>query len=155
MYQQFIPINTNTKIIIFRNFCWWRVLFAVTSLPRKGVHWLYKKETWARKQSLSRVINRWIIFRLKVVSFITNNDNSWPTFLAWCPRPSEVQLRKASGTRLQTFPACNRFRWHELKLSFCTLYWLLERCLLLLNCFSIAGLFQRCWNKISQKYSQG
>ena len=25
-------------------------------------------------------MNRWIIFRFKVVSYLTNDDNSWPTF---------------------------------------------------------------------------
>ena len=74
----------------FLYFCWWRVLFAMTSFPLTGVHWLYVTETIARKQITFEVMNRWIIIRLKDVSLITNNDNSWPTF-----------------------PACKIFRWHE------------------------------------------
>ena len=52
-YQRFIPIlkikylNSSTN---FCNFCWWRVLSAMTSLPRTVVHWLYVKETRAWKQ---------------------------------------------------------------------------------------------------------
>ena len=52
--------------------------------------WLYVKGTRARKKSLSKKMDRWIIFRLNVVSLITNNDNSW-----------------------SMFPVCNRFRRHE------------------------------------------
>ena len=39
--------------------------------------------------SLSKKIDRWIIFLFKVVSLITYNDNSW-----------------------SKFPIYNRFRWH-------------------------------------------
>ena len=72
-------------------------------------------------------MNRWVSFRLKVVSFITNNNNSWPTF-----------------------PNCNRFRWYELR-CFSTVFLLLKRCKV--NCFSLVELLQRVWNKISQKIS--
>ena len=80
-------LNSSTN---FFYFCWWRIPLAMTSLQRIGVHWLYVKETRAKKTSLSKKMDGWIIFRLKVVSLITNNDNSW-----------------------STFPVCNRFRRHE------------------------------------------
>ena len=48
----------------------------MTSLPRIGVHWLYVKEPELENETLSKVMNRWVSFRLKVVSQITNNDNS-------------------------------------------------------------------------------
>ena len=50
--------------------------------------------TWMKPELenewLSKVMSRWVSFRLNVVSLITNNDNSWPTF-----------------------PNCNRFLWYE------------------------------------------
>ena len=72
-------------------------------------------------------MNRWVSFRLQVVSFITNNDNVWPIF-----------------------PNCNRFRLYELRMFFYGLF-LLKRCLA--NCFSLVELFQRFWNNISRKIS--
>ena len=44
---------------------------------------------------LSKLLNCWVSFRLKVVSLITNNDNSRPKFLN-----------------------CNRFRWYEQRILF-------------------------------------
>ena len=49
----------------------------------------------SKTKKLSKKMDRWIIFCLKVVSLITNNDNSW-----------------------SLFPVCNRFRWHEWKIPF-------------------------------------
>ena len=40
-------LNSSTN---FFNFCWWHFSFAMTSLPRTGVHRLYVKETRAQKQ---------------------------------------------------------------------------------------------------------
>ena len=44
LFQQ---LNSSAK---FCNFRWWRVPISLTSLPRTGVHWLYVKETKARKR---------------------------------------------------------------------------------------------------------
>ena len=74
-------------------------------------------------------MNRWVTFRLKVVSLITNYDNSWPTL-----------------------PNCNRFRWYEQRILFLqsVYYWNV-----LVNWFGLAELFQRFWYKSSQKISTG
>ena len=40
-------LNSATKFCIF---CWWRVPFVMTSLPRTGAHWLYVKDIRARKR---------------------------------------------------------------------------------------------------------
>ena len=44
LYQQ---LNSSTN---FYNLCWWCIQFAMTSLPRICVHWLYAKETRAGKR---------------------------------------------------------------------------------------------------------
>ena len=40
----------NSLTIFFFNFCWWRISFAMTSLPRTGMHRLYLTTTKAQKQ---------------------------------------------------------------------------------------------------------
>ena len=72
----------------------------VFHLPWRHCHvYACTEYTWRKKElknkSQSKKIDRWIIFRLKSVSLLTNNDNSWPTF-----------------------PICNRFRWNEYKILF-------------------------------------
>ena len=113
----------------FLNFCWWRIPLATTSLPRIGVHGLYVNVPELENKSLSKKIDRWIIFRLKVVSLITNNDNSW-----------------------STFPIYNRFRGHEQK-NLSTTEWLNKTCLA--YCTRLAESFKRIRNKNSQKISTG
>ena len=86
--------------------------------------------TWRKPELenewLSKVINRCVSFRLKVVSLINNNDSSSPTFPNW-----------------------HQISMIWIKNSFSTVCLLLKRCLV--NCFSLAELFQRFWSKISQK----
>ena len=79
----------------FFNFYWWRIPLAMMSLLRIDVHRLYVKDTRPWKKSLSKKMDRWIIFRLKIISVLTNNDSSW-----------------------STFPIGHRFRWHEYNILF-------------------------------------
>ena len=83
-YQQ---LNSSTN---FCNFCWWRVPFAMTPLLHTGVPDYTRRKPDLENEWPLKVMNRWVSFRLNVVSLITNNDNSWPIF-----------------------PNCNRFRWYE------------------------------------------
>ena len=53
------------------------------------IYYSWRKPELENK-SFSKKMDRWIIICLKVVSLLTNNDNSW-----------------------STYPICNRFRWHE------------------------------------------
>ena len=97
LYQQFIPADTDDYFSTnFFNFCWWRIPLAITSLPPIGVHRLYtRRKPELENKSLLKKMDRWIIFRLKIVSLFTNNDKSW-----------------------STFPICNRFLWNEYKILF-------------------------------------
>ena len=100
-------LNSSTS---FFNFCWWRIPLAMTSLPWIGVTDFTRRKPELENKSLSKKMDRWIIFRLKVVSLITNDDNSW-----------------------LTFPVCKRFRCHEWKFLFLRLNDSLKRLLHIVN----------------------
>ena len=85
-------LNSSTN---FFNFCWWRIPFAMTQLLRIGVTDYAWRKPKRENKPLSKKMDHWIIFRLKVVSLITNNDNPWSKSPIW-----------------------NRFRWHESKILF-------------------------------------
>ena len=126
-----MPINTNNKIPqqISVNF-----VDDAFHFPWRHCHVQVctdytRKKPEFENEWLSKVMNRWVSFRLKVVSSITNNDYKL----------------------LTNIPELQQILMVWINNSFSTVCLLLKRCLV--NCFSLAELFQRFWDKISQKIS--
>ena len=100
----------------FFNFCWWRIPFAMTSLPRTGLHHLNLTETNARKQITfedNRSLNN---FPSEGCQF----NNQWPQLLIIIvPR-----FRESTGTlnliRLSVRPSV-RHKNFNLGNNFCTI----------------------------------
>ena len=76
LYEQFIPLNTNIRLyflLMTRSIC-----HDVIATHRCGLTNVKKPKLG--NKILSKEMNRWIVFRIKIVSLITHNDNAWPTF---------------------------------------------------------------------------
>ena len=106
----------------------------VFHLPWRHCHlWACINYTWRKPEfenkSLSKKMDRWIIFRLMIVSLLTNNDNSW-----------------------STFPIYDRFLWHEYTIQ-STVEWVNKTCVA--YCTRLAESFWRIRNNNSQKISTG